>query len=368
MNNKNIYVNKPYLPPLEEFMPYLESIWQSKILTNGGPFHQILEKELCAYLGVKNISLFTNATIALVTAIQALELSGEVITTPFSFVATTHSLLWNKIKPVFVDIDPLSLNLNPEKIEEAITEHTTAIMPVHVYGNPADVDKIKKIADKYKIKVIYDAAHAFGVKDLNGSILNHGDLSIISFHATKVFNTFEGGAIICHDEQTKNRIDQLKNFGIIDEVSVVAAGINGKMSEINAAIGILQLKYIDHVIELRKKIGDIYREKLKNVKGIICLEYQKNIKSNYSYFPILVKEDYNLTRDELYYKLKEIGINSRRYFYPLISKFPMYSKLTSAQERNLPIANVVAMQILCLPIYPELDTKIIQKIINIINE
>ena len=271
MKNKPIYVTQPYLPPLEEFIPYLQEIWNSKILTNNGPFHQQLEQALCEYLGVGHISLFTNGTIALVTALQALRVTGEVITTPYSFVATSHSLLWNGIKPVFVDIDPNTLNLDPAKIEAAITPQTTAIMPVHVYGHPCEVDAIQEIADKYNLKVIYDAAHAFGVQCHCGSLLNHGDLSVLSFHATKVFNTFEGGAIVCPDAKTKLRIDQLKNFGFVDEVTVAAPGINGKMSELNAAIGLLQLKHVDQAIEKRKAIDTHYRKLLNDVKGIRCL-------------------------------------------------------------------------------------------------
>ena len=283
-----IYVTQPYLPPLEEFIPYLEEIWANKILTNGGPFHQQLEQALCEYLGVEHISLFTNGTLALVTALQALRITGEVITTPYSFVATSHSLLWNGIKPVFVDIDPNTLNLDPAKIESAITPQTTAIMPVHCYGHQCNVEAIQKIADNYNLKIIYDAAHAFGVQDAGGSILRHGDLSILSFHATKVFNTFEGGAIICPDAKTKLRIDQLKNFGFVDETTVVAPGINGKMSELNAAIGLLQLKHVEDSLTKRKEIDTIYRKLLQNIKGIDCLQDAGEREANYAYFPILV--------------------------------------------------------------------------------
>ena len=296
-NRTSIYVTQPYLPPLAEFIPYLEKIWENKILTNGGPFHQQLERELCDYLGVKHICLFTNGTIALVTALQALRITGEVITTPYSFVATAHSLLWNGIKPVFVDVDPNTLNLDPAKIEAAITPHTTAIMPVHCYGHPCDVDAIQKIADNYNLKVIYDAAHAFGVQCHCGSVLNHGDLSVLSFHATKVFNTFEGGAIICPDEKTKTRIDQLKNFGHVGELTVVAPGINGKMSEFNAAFGLLQLKHINHALANRKAIDAAYRLQLKDIKGILCLNDAGEKVANYSYFPILVNADYPISRD-----------------------------------------------------------------------
>jgi dTDP-4-amino-4,6-dideoxygalactose transaminase len=322
---KNIYVTQPTLPPLEEFIPYLEQIWENKILTNGGEFHQQLEQVLCDYLGVKHLALFTNGTIALITALQALRITGEVITTPYSFVATAHSLLWNGIKPVFVDIDPISLNLDPAKIEAAITPQTTAIMPVHCYGYPCDVKRIQAIADNYNLKVIYDAAHAFGVKNQDGGILNHGDLSVLSFHATKVFNTFEGGAIICPDEKTKRRIDHLKNFGFVDEVTVVAAGINGKMSEINAAFGLLQLKGIDEALAKRQAINAHYREGLKDIAGIRCADSGSYV-ANYAYFPIFVEKN----RDALYETLKENGIFGRRYFYPLISDFPMYRGLPSA--------------------------------------
>ena len=368
MKNKPIYVTQPFLPPLEEFIPYLEEIWNSKILTNNGPFHQQLEQALCEYLGINHISLFTNGTIALVTALQALRVTGEVITTPYSFVATSHSLLWNGIKPVFVDISPDTLNLDPAKIEAAITPQTTAIMPVHVYGHPCDVDAIQKIADKYNLKVIYDAAHAFGVRDEGGSILRHGDLSVLSFHATKVFNTFEGGAIVCPDAKTKLRIDQLKNFGFVDEVTVVAPGINGKMSELNAAIGLLQLKHVDQAIEKRREIDANYRELLKDVKGIRCLQDAGGKVANHAYFPILVEANYPISRDDLYQKLKDNGIHPRRYFYPLISGFYMYRWLPSAHRENLPVATSTAQDILCLPIYPDLDYEIIYSVARLIAE
>jgi dTDP-4-amino-4,6-dideoxygalactose transaminase len=364
--SKTIYVTQPYLPPLEEFIPYLEKIWDTKVLTNGGPFHQQLEQALCDYLGVEHIALFTNATIALITALQALRITGEVITTPYSFVATSHSLLWNGIKPVFVDINPNTLNLDPAKIEAAITPQTTAIMPVHCYGHPCDVDAIQKIADNYNLKVIYDAAHAFGVQDKQGSILRHGDLSVLSFHATKVFNTFEGGAIVCPDAKTKLRIDQLKNFGHVGEVTVVAPGINGKMSEFNAALGMLQLKYIEQALAKRKAIDMNYRGRLKDVKGIHCLNDAGESVANYSYFPILVQADYPINRDDLNQKLKDNGIHPRRYFYPLITDFPMYRGLPSAHKENLPAANVAAEQVLCLPIYPDLDMSVVEEITNFI--
>ena len=361
-----IYVTQPYLPPLEEFVPYLEKIWGNKILTNGGPFHQQLEQALCDYLGVQHLALFSNGTLGLVTALQALRITGEVITTPYSFVATAHSLLWNGIKPVFVDIHPDTLNLDPARIEAAITPQTTAIMPVHCYGHPCDVEAIQRIADNYNLKVIYDAAHAFGVQDAGGSILRHGDLSVLSFHATKVFNTFEGGAIICPDAKTKQRIDHLKNFGFVDETTVVAPGINGKMSEINAAFGLLQLKHMNEALAKRQSIDEAYRKGLKDVPGIRCLQSAGEEVANYSYFPILVEEDYPLSRDALYQKLRENNIFVRRYFYPLISDFSMYRKFPSAEEHNIPIAKKLANQVICLPIYPNLAAKDTQRVIGTI--
>ena len=364
--NKEINVTQPFLPPLEEFTPYLKQIWENKILTNGGPFHLQFEEALCKYLGVKYISLFSNGTLALITALQAFRITGEVITTPYSFVATSHSLLWHGNKPVFVDVDPDTLNIDPAKIEAAITPQTTAIMPVHCYGNPCNVQAIERIADNYNLVVIYDACHAFGVQDEVGSVLRYGDLSVLSFHATKVFNTFEGGAIICQDIKTKQRIDHLKNFGFVDELTVVAPGINGKMSEINAAFGLLQLKHIDYVLQKRAAIDSNYRELLKDVVGIHCVPRAGQKVSNYSYFPILVNQDYPLSRDELYVKLKEFGINTRRYFYPLISDFPMYRGLPSASRSNLKIASNAADMVLCLPIYPSLDFDSQKLIIEVI--
>ncbi len=365
---KPIYVTKPYLPPLEEFIPYLEEIWENKILTNGGPFHQKLEKALCEYLGLEHIALFTNGTLALVTALQALRITGEVITTPYSFVATSHSLLWNSIKPVFVDIDPITLNLDPSKIEAAITPQTTAIMPIHCYGHPCDVEAIQKIADIYNLKVIYDAAHAFGVKDTQGSILRHGDLSVLSFHATKVFNTFEGGAIVCPNAKIKQRLDHLKNFGFVDETTVVAPGINGKMNEFSAALGLLQLQHIDYALMRRKEIDATYRDLLSCVKGIRCVHESGAIGANYSYFPILVDSEYPITRDSLYKKLKVQKIFPRRYFYPLISDFPMYRGLPSAHRENLPVATDTALKVLCLPIYPALQREEIIRVATLIND
>lgn len=364
---ETIYLTQPYLPPLEDFLPYLEKIWKSKWLTNNGDFHKQFEKELADYLGVKYISLFTNGTLALVTALQTLKITGEVITTPFSFVATTHSLWWNKIKPVFVDIESDTFNLDPEKIEAAITPQTTAILPVHVYGNPCNVNRIQEIADTYGLKVIYDACHAFGVK-LNGeSILNFGDMSILSFHATKVFTTFEGGAIVCKDEATKKRIDFLKNFGFAGETTVVAPGINAKMNEFQAALGSLQLKYVDEAIEKRKKVAEQYKEKLQYVEGIIFLDDIEGVKQSYSYFPILIDEaELGVSRDAVYTELKKSNIMVRRYFYPLISQFPTYKGLDSAKPENLPVAEEIAKKILCLPIYPGLENKAVEIITEII--
>lgn len=361
---KPIFVTQPYLPPLEEFLPYLETIWKNKVLTNGGPFHQQFEQALCEYLGVEHISLFTNGTIALVTALQSLRITGEVITTPYSFVATSHALLRNGIKPVFVDIEPSSLNIDPRKIEAAITPQTTAILAVHCYGHPCDVKAIQEIADTYNLKVIYDAAHAFGVVTDSESILRSGDLSVLSFHATKVFNTFEGGAIICPDQKTKTRIDNLKNFGHVGETNVVAAGINGKMSEFNAALGLLQLKHIDKAIEKRQEIDQAYRAGLKEVNGIHCIEKSGEKYANFSYFPVLIGKRYPVTRDELNEKLKALGIHPRRYFYPLISNYPMYRGLPSSRRDNLPVASQASEQVLCLPIYPDLSLEVVAEICN----
>ncbi|MBC3880292.1 DegT/DnrJ/EryC1/StrS family aminotransferase [Undibacterium sp. LX40W] len=361
-----LFVTQPLLPPLAEFIPYLQEIWENKQLTNNGPFHQQLEAELAAYLGVKHISLFTNGTIALVTALQALRITGEVITTPYSFVATAHSLLWNGIKPVFVDIDPNSMNLDPAKIEAAITPQTTAILPVHCYGHPCDVDRIEKIADNYGLKVIYDAAHAFGVQNAEGSILNHGDLSVLSFHATKVFNTFEGGAIVCHSEKDKRRIDHLKNFGFVDDATVVSLGINGKMSEVNAAFGLLQLKGIDVALAKRKRISDRYRAAFKDLKGLRYLEDVAGEVPNFAYFPVLLEDAYPIDRDTLFARLKQHNIFARRYFYPLITEFPMYRGLPSAEHGNLIVARQLASKVLCLPIFPALTDDSLELVIHLI--
>lgn len=355
--NNMITVTKPFIPPLSEFEPYLEQIWKGGQLTNNGPFHRQLESELAEYLGVNYVSLFANGTLALVTALQALRISGEVITTPYSFVASTHSLWWNNIKPVFVDIDPNSCNLNPEKIEAAITPETTAILPVHVYGNPCDVKRIQEIADIYGLKVIYDACHTFGV-NINGEpVLNFGDLSVMSFHATKVYNTFEGGAIISHDEKTKRHIDDLKNFGFRGETTVVAPGINAKMNEVQAAMGLLQLKYINQNVEKRRLITLKYRELLANIPGIRFMKDMPGVKHCYPYFPVFVDEaEYGMSRDALYEKLKTHDIYGRRYFYPLISQFPTYRNLDSALPGKMPVAEKITGQVICLPLFPELTS------------
>jgi dTDP-4-amino-4,6-dideoxygalactose transaminase len=363
---KTIHVTQPHLPPLEEFLPYLRQIWDSRVLTNGGPFHQQFERALCEHLGVGHVALFANGTLALVTALQALRITGEVITTPYSFVATAHALLWNGIKPVFVDIDPDTLNLDARKIEAAITPQTTAILPVHCYGRPCDTAAIQSIADLYNLRVIYDAAHAFGVRRAGASILGHGDLSVLSFHATKVFNTFEGGAIVCPDAKTKQRVDHLKNFGYVDEVTVVAPGINGKMSEFSAALGLLQLEHLGGAIERRRQIDARYRERLAGVRGIACLAPGDGCQANHAYFPILVEPDYGESRDALYARLRAGEIFARRYFYPLIAEFPMYRGLPSAHPDNLPHAVAVAGRILCLPIHPGLGDDDVDRVIDLV--
>lgn len=370
-----IYVTQPDLPPLEEFLPYLQQIWDSRVLTNGGDFHRRFESALCEYLGVSHVSLFTNATIALVTALQSLRIAGEVITTPYSFVATAHSLVWNGIKPVFVDVDPVTLNMDPARIEAAITPQTTAILPVHCYGTPCDVDAIQRIADDYNLKVIYDAAHAFGVRrrhpqgsDVPRSVLQHGDLSVLSFHATKVFNTFEGGAIISPDARSKQRIDHLKNFGFVNETTVVATGINGKMSEFNAALGLLQLQHVGQAIERRGAIERRYRQALADVPGLAMLTPPVDATRNHSYFPVMIGPRFAVSRDALYQRLRDAGIMARRYFYPLISDFPMYRGLPSANPDHLPVAREASRQVLCLPIYPALSDTDIGRVVDVIRE
>lgn len=362
-----IFVTKPSLPPLDEFVPYLEKIWESACLTNNGPFHQQLEVELAKYLGVEYISLFSNGTLALITAMQALRVTGEVITTPYSFVATSHALLWNGIKPVFADIDPVTLNLDPKKIEAAITPHTTAIMPVHVYGVPCALEEIERIGDIYGLKVIYDAAHSFGTRLADGSsMLRFGDMSVLSFHATKVYNTFEGGAIICKDAKTKHRIDDLKNFGFEDETIVIAPGINGKMNEVQSAFGLLQLGYVERAIERRKQLAERYKQALSNLRGLRLHPLPAGMKYNYPYYPVFVERDFPVSRETLYRLMRENNIYARRYFYPLISSFPMYRGLPSANADNLPVASRIAEEVLCLPIYPALTEIEQDRVIDVI--
>lgn len=367
MDNKLITVTSPLMPDLTEFNELLKDIWSRKWLTNNGHYHQELEKALCEYLKVPYISLFTNGTLPLITALQALRITGEVITTPYSFVATTHSLWWNGIKPVFVDIDPKTGNLDPDKIEAAITPRTTAIMPVHVYGKPCDTARIKEIADKYGLKVIYDAAHAFGVEVNGESILNAGDMSTLSFHATKVYNTVEGGALIMHDTETKKRIDYLKNFGFANETTVVAPGINSKMDEVRSAYGLLNLKQVDAAIEARHQVAIKYREALRNIEGITFFDDMPGVKHNYSYFPIFVDaEKYGITRDELYFKMKSANVYGRRYFYPLISTFSTYKGLESAKPENLTEAHKMADTVICLPMHHSLTEDDINRVLSII--
>jgi dTDP-4-amino-4,6-dideoxygalactose transaminase len=365
MSKVTITVTSPLLPDLDEFHSLLKEIWNSKWITNNGSFHKRLEAELASYLKVPFVSLFTNGTLPLITALQALRITGEVITTPYSFVATTHALWWNGIKPVFVDIDLQTGNIDPDKIEAAITPKTTAIMPVHVYGKPCDTKRIQEIANKYGLKVIYDAAHAFGVEVNGESVLNAGDMSTLSFHATKVYNTIEGGALVMHDEETKKRIDYLKNFGFAGETEVVAPGINSKMDEMRAAYGLLNLRQVDAAIESRHQVAIKYREGLRDVDGISFMEDMPGVKHNYSYFPIFVDaEKYGMTRDELYFKMKEAKVLGRRYFYPLISEFATYCGLPSSSRDNLPNAHKMADSVICLPMHHELSREDIERILD----
>ena len=367
MNNNTITVTSPLLPNLDEFHEMLKEIWESKWITNNGFFHKKLEQALAEFLKVPYVSLFTNGTLPLITALQALRITGEVITTPYSFVATTHALWWNGIKPVFVDIEPETGNIDPSKIEAAITPKTTAIMPVHVYGKPCKTKEIQDIADKYGLKVIYDAAHAFGVEVNGESILNAGDMSTLSFHATKVYNTIEGGAMIMHDEKTKQRIDYLKNFGFAGETTVVAPGINSKMDEMRSAYGLLNLKQVNAAIEARHQVAIRYREALRDVPGIRFFDDMSGVRHNYSYFPVFVDaKKYGMTRDELYFKMREQGVLGRRYFYPLISEFSTYRGLPSAAPENLPNATRIANEVICLPIHHELSNEDVDKVIEVI--
>lgn len=363
--NKPIYVTQSVLPDLKDFVPYLEQIWENKILTNGGPLHQQLEKELCEYLGVDYISLFNNGTIALITALQALGLKeGEVITTPYTFIATAHAIVWNNLTPVFVDIDPVTSNIDPQAVEKAVTENTVAILPVHCYGIPCEVDALQTIADKHNLKLIYDAAHAFGAKYKGQSLLSYGDLSMVSFHATKVFNTFEGGAIVCHSAEMKQHIDQLKNFGIVNETTVNDVSMNGKLSEVHAALGLLQLKSIDQTLQARQKVDSHYRKLLADIEGITCIQRLNLDKDNYSYFPVIISSSFSLSRDELFEKLKQHNIYARKYFYPLMTEFSVYKPYQS----DTPNAKQLSEQVLCLPMYPNLSNEDIQKVVQIIIE
>lgn len=365
MNKDIITVTSPLLPNLDEFTDSLKEIWESKWITNNGQFHQKLEVALAEYLKVPYVSLFTNGTLPLLTALQALRITGEVITTPYSFVATTHALWWNGIKPVFVDIDPSTCNIDPQKIEAAITPRTTAILPVHVYGKPCDTEAIQAIADKYGLKVIYDAAHAFGVEVNGESLLNAGDMSTLSFHATKVFNTIEGGAMVMHDEKTKQRIDYLKNFGFANEIEVVGPGINSKMDEVRSAYGLLNLKQVDAAIAARQKVAVAYRKALRNVDGISFWDDMPGVRHNYSYFPIFIDaEKYGMTRDELYMKMKDQGVWGRRYFYPLISEFSTYRGLESSRPENLPNAHRMADTVICLPMHHAIEENEIDRILE----
>jgi len=365
MSEKQITVTSPLLPNLDEFNEMLKEIWESKWITNNGSFHKQLEKALAEYLKVPYISLFTNGTLPLLTALQALRITGEVITTPYSFVATTHSIWWNGCKPVFVDIEESTCGIDPEKIEAAITPKTTAIMPVHCYGKPVQMKRIQEIADKYGLKVIYDAAHAFGVEVDGESVLNAGDMSTLSFHATKVYNTLEGGALVCHDEQTKKRIDYLKNFGFAGETEVVAPGINSKVDEVRSAYGLLNLKQVDQAIANRQKVAQKYRDALRNVPGVRFFDDMPGVRHNYSYFPVFINaEMYGMTRDELYFKMHEANVLGRRYFYPLISTFSTYRGLPSATPENLPIATRLAHEVICLPMHHELRDGDVERVLN----
>ena len=366
-NGDRLYVTSPALPPFEELLPLLEEIWRSRTLTNDGPYHERFEAALGEYLGVEHLALVSNATLGLLLALQQARVSGQVITTPFSFVGTSHAIRLAGLEPVFVDIDPVSLNLDPARIEAALTPATTAIMPVHCFGRSCDVAGIDDVAQRHGLRVIYDAAHAFGVRDNGGSILRHGDMSVLSFHATKVFNTFEGGAVICRDAQAKRDIDRLRNFGIVDEVTVTQVGLNAKMNEFSAALGVVQLRYVDQYIARRREIAAHYRELLEAIPGVDCLEPPSEVQPNYYSFPVLVDPASGETRDALYASLREQGIYARRYFYPLISDLPMYRGHPSAAKENLPVAQSVADRILCLPMFPALTTAQQRHIVDIIS-
>lgn len=360
------FVTQPFLPPLDELLPLLEQIWDSKALSNAGPMHKALEEQLAEYLQVPHVSLFCNATIALMAAQKVLDLSGEIITTPYSFVATSHAITWMNNTPVFVDIERDSLCLNPEKIAAAVTDKTVAIMPLHCYGNTCDTNKIAELANQYNLKVIYDACHSFGVQNAGESTVGYGDISVVSLHATKVFNTFEGGLLISSDAETKKRVDHLKNFGFVDEVTVVESGINGKMSEFNAAVGLVQLKYIDSIIQKRQSLDELYRDLLCSVNGIRCMTHVRQSQPNFGYFPIFVEPDYPIDRDALYEHLKTHDIHGRRYFYPLISEFPMYRPSAADRAASLPVAEQASRGVICLPLYPNLEEAEVRRICDVI--
>lgn len=366
MTRGPIFVTRPYLPPLQEFVVELEKIWASRILTNAGPYHQQLESRLAEVFGVEHVSLFTNGTIALITALEAVGVTGEIITTPYSFVATSHAIVKCGCRPVFIDVDPQTLNLDPSRISDAVTPRTSAILPVHCYGQPCDVEGIAEIAGRFGLPVIYDAAHAFGVKLNEKSLLQFGELSVISFHATKVFNTFEGGAIICHDAAMKARIDRLRNFGFVDEMTVIDVGGNGKMSEMNAALGLLQLNYLAGALEARHRIDQIYRRRLALVPGVRCLGQGDEVGKNYAYFPVLIEDNFPIARDELYQRFRAVGVHARKYFHPLISSFPMYRDLPSAGEGRLPVAQDASSRVLCLPIFPDMSDDQVDEVVEVI--
>ncbi|MFC0876139.1 DegT/DnrJ/EryC1/StrS family aminotransferase [Saccharicrinis sp. FJH2] len=365
---EKILVTQPFLPPLEEVEPYLKQIWENKWLTNNGPFHKELEQKLADYMGVKHVALFSNGTLALLLALKALDIKGEVITTPYTFVATAHALLWNNLTPVFADVDPVYGNLDPVAVERAITDRTEAILPVHVYGNPCDVSGLQKLADKHNLKIIYDAAHAFGVKVNEKSIMQYGDLSVMSFHATKLFNTFEGGAIACHTDEMKNKIDHLKNFGFDGETTIIGTGINAKMNEFSAVMGLLQLNHFDDILCKRQTVAERYRKNLEGINGLRFMHEMSGVGHNNAYFPVFVGNNYPLDRDTLYQTLKDQNIYGRRYFYPLISWLDSYRDLPSSNASNLPVAEKMAKQVICFPIYPDLNLDIVDLICDILNE
>ncbi|MEO7248232.1 MAG: DegT/DnrJ/EryC1/StrS family aminotransferase [Novosphingobium sp.] len=367
MSSPPLFVTRPALPPLADFTAVLEDIWESRVLTNGGPYHKQLEADLAVYLGVPHVSLVNNGTVALQLALLALNIhDGEVVTTPYSFAATSHAIAIAGARPVFADIGPSHFNLDPALAEAAITPQTRAIMPVHCYGRPCDVEAFEAISARYGIPVIYDAAHAFGVTHGNGSLLNHGRLAVLSFHATKVFNTFEGGAIISQTIEDKARIDLLRNFGIASEDEIPEIGINGKMSEINAALGVLQLRRVDADIAARGAIDRAYRDHLQGVAGILVPDLPEG-RANYGYFPILIgRTVFGRSRDELYNDLKQAGVLARKYFYPLLSNLAVYRALESAAAANLPQGNAAAQSVLCLPIYPGLDQADVARVCQLI--